>query len=104
LTLHHALPISQRSPVYRFVKEWKLALPLHPEFRTLPMLFYVPPMLPIQAMVNDGLAEVTQGNTDSSTYFGTLEQARLPLRYMARLFAAGNEEEVARVYRKLIAV
>jgi len=95
---------AQRSPVYRFVKEWKLALPLHPEFRTLPMLFYVPPMLPIQALVNDGRVEVTQGNEDPSNYFGTLEQARLPLRYMARLFAAGNEEEVAAVYRKLLAV
>jgi nitrate reductase beta subunit len=95
---------AQKSPVYKFVKQWKLALPLHPEFRTLPMLFYVPPMLPIQAMVSDGHIEVTQGNEDSSNYFGTLEQARLPLRYMARLFAAGNEDEVARVYRKLIAV
>ena len=40
---------AQRSPVYRFVKEWKLALPLHPEYRTLPMLFYVPPLLPAMA-------------------------------------------------------
>jgi nitrate reductase beta subunit len=68
------------------------------------MLFYVPPMLPIQALVNDGRVEATQGNEDPSTYFGTLEQARLPLRYMARLFAAGNEAEVAAVYRKLLAV
>ena len=36
---------AQRSPVYKFVKEWGLALPLHLEFRTLPMLFYVPPLL-----------------------------------------------------------
>lgn len=28
----------------------------------------------------------------------------MPLRYMANLFAAGNEETVAAVYRKLIAV
>ena len=95
---------AQQSPVYKFVKEWKLALPLHAEFRTLPMLFYVPPMLPIQAAVKDGRLDVTQGNEDTSNYFGTLEQARLPLRYMARLFAAGNEGEVAAVYRKLIAV
>ncbi|MEZ5068816.1 MAG: hypothetical protein R2847_10175 [Bacteroidia bacterium] len=27
---------AQKSPVYKFVKVWKLALPLHPEFRTLP--------------------------------------------------------------------
>ena len=28
-----------------------LALPLHAEFRTLPMLFYVPPLLPVMATV-----------------------------------------------------
>jgi hypothetical protein len=38
---------AQNSPVYKFVKEWKIALPLHIEFRTLPMLFYVPPLLPV---------------------------------------------------------
>src|SRR5690606_30678117 len=37
---------AQKSPVFKFVREWKLALPIHPEFRTLPMLFYVPPLLP----------------------------------------------------------
>jgi nitrate reductase beta subunit len=95
---------AQNSPVYPFVKAWKLALPLHPEFRTLPMLFYVPPMLPIQALANEGRIEVTRGNGDEIDYFGTLEQARLPLHYMARLFSAGNEDEVAAVYRKLIAV
>jgi nitrate reductase beta subunit len=33
---------AQDSPVYKLVKRWKIALPLHPEFRTLPMLFYIP--------------------------------------------------------------
>ncbi|MCP4975123.1 MAG: nitrate reductase subunit beta, partial [Maribacter sp.] len=37
---------AQNSPTYKFVKEWGMALPLHPEFRTMPMLFYVPPLLP----------------------------------------------------------
>ena len=38
------------SPVYRFAKEWKLGLPLHVEYRTFPMLFYVPPLLPVMSM------------------------------------------------------
>ncbi len=42
---------AQKSPIYKFVKEWKLALPLHAEFRTLPNLFYVPPLLPVMATV-----------------------------------------------------
>ena len=37
-------------------------------------------------------------------FFTTLEQARLPMQYLAGLFAGGNEEEVKAVYRKLIAV
>jgi nitrate reductase beta subunit len=89
---------AQRSPVYRFVKEWKLALPLHPEFRTLPNLFYVPPLLPVLATQHAGTARL------ADDYFSSLEQARLPIRYLATLFAAGNEEEVKAVYRKLIAV
>jgi nitrate reductase beta subunit len=96
---------AQKSPVYRFVKEWKLALPLHPEFRTLPMLFYVPPLLPVLASVSEGRYEVTgAGDSGLAPMLSSLERARVPLRYMASLFAAGNEEIVAAVYRKLIAV
>jgi DMSO reductase family type II enzyme iron-sulfur subunit len=32
------------SQVYKLVKEWKVALPLHPEYGTEPNVFYVPPM------------------------------------------------------------
>jgi nitrate reductase beta subunit len=38
------------------------------------------------------------------SFFTSLEKARLPLRYLASLFAAGNEEVVAAAYRKLMAV
>jgi len=96
---------AQKSPVYKFVKQWKLALPLHSEFRTLPMLFYVPPLLPVLATMKEGRYEI--GGADNSglaPLLSSLERARLPLRYMASLFAAGNEEVVAQVYRKLIAV
>ncbi|MDY0212131.1 MAG: nitrate reductase subunit beta [Desulfuromonadaceae bacterium] len=92
------LEAAQKSPIYKFVKEWGIALPLHPEFRTLPMLFYVPPLLPVLSKENIG----TQKLADD--YFTTLENARLPLQYLAGLFAGGNEEEVRAVYRKLIAV
>jgi nitrate reductase beta subunit len=96
---------AQNSPTYRFVKQWKLALPLHPDFRTVPMLFYVPPLLPVLASVKNGSYEV-DGAADGglAPMLSSLEQARIPLRYMASLFAAGNEEMVAAVYRKLIAV
>ncbi len=96
---------AQKSPVYKFVKRWKLALPLHPEFRTLPMLFYVPPMLPVLAKVKDGHYDVAgAAERGLAPLLSSLERARAPLRYMANLFAAGNEEAVAAVYRKMIAV
>ncbi|MCC7353366.1 MAG: nitrate reductase subunit beta [Anaerolineae bacterium] len=96
---------ARKSPVYKFVKKWRLALPLHPDFRTLPMLFYVPPMLPVLAKVKDGHYDLP-GASDGrlAPLLSSLQQARMPLRYMASLFSAGNEETVAAVYRKLIAV
>jgi len=91
---------AQQSPVYKFVKEWGIALPLHPEYRTLPNLFYVPPMLPAMASVN------SDGTYDSTTksLWGGVETARLPMKYLASLFTAGNEEKVREVLRKLTAV
>lgn len=91
---------AQQSPVYKFVKEWKIALPLHPEFRTIPNLFYVPPILPAMASVDsDGVYD----STTKSLWAG-IDQYRLPMKYLASLFTAGNEEKVKDVLRKLMAV
>jgi nitrate reductase beta subunit len=110
---------AQKSPVYKFVKEWRLALPLHPEFRTLPMLFYVPPLLPVMATVTNVNREeqAKQINPkgkhwpdswlyDTSTpeLFGTIDDARFPLKYMANLFSAGDTAAVAAPLKKLMAV
>jgi nitrate reductase beta subunit len=96
---------AQNSPVYKFVMKWKLALPLHPEFRTLPMLFYVPPMLPVLAGIKNGRYEVSGSDTEGLVpLLSSLEQARVPIRYMASLFSAGNVDTVEAVYKKLIAV
>jgi nitrate reductase beta subunit len=110
---------AQDSPTYRFVKEWKLALPLHPEFRTLPMLFYVPPLLPVMASLSDAnndeqaakldpIAKSWNDNwlydTSTEELWGTIDQARFPLRYMANLFTAGDEDKVKGVLKKLMAV
>ena len=96
---------AQNSPVYKFVKEWGLALPLHPEFRTLPMLFYVPPMLPVlSVMAREGYDVEGIGAGGPMPQFTTREHARVPIRFMASLFSAGNDEIVAEVYRKLYAV
>jgi nitrate reductase beta subunit len=90
---------AQRSPVYKFVKAWGLALPLHPEYRTLPMLFYVPPLLPILAKYENGTYDTT-----SEELFDSLSRARLPIEYLASLLAAGNAGKVRYALKKMIAV
>jgi nitrate reductase beta subunit len=40
---------ARNSPVYKMAMEWKVAFPLHPEYRTLPMVWYVPPLSPMQS-------------------------------------------------------
>ncbi len=99
------LDSAQKSPVYKFVRQWGIALPLHPEFRTLPMLFYVPPMLPVLARIKDGRYEVDQSGADGlAPMLSALDKARLPVKFMASLFSAGNPDVIQEVYRKLIAV
>jgi nitrate reductase beta subunit len=110
---------AQKSPAYKFVKEWNLALPLHPEFRTLPMLFYVPPLLPVMASVSDvDQSEQSQKmnavakhwpdswlyDTSTKELFGTIDDARFPLKYMANLFSAGDTTAVSDRLKKLMAV
>ena len=90
---------AQKSPVYKWVVEWGLALPLHAEHRTLPMLFYVPPLLPVMASVGDGGYD-----TSIDGFLGSIDKYRLPLKYMASLFGAGNEGVVRYALRKQLAV
>ncbi|MGQ7250027.1 4Fe-4S dicluster domain-containing protein, partial [Halomonas sp. V046] len=40
----NVIKAAQESPVYKLAMDWQLALPLHPEYRTLPMVWYVPPL------------------------------------------------------------
>ncbi len=110
---------AQDSPVYKFVKEWGIGLPLHPEFRTLPMLFYVPPLLPVMASVTeqnnkkqlDKLDPISKKWDDNWLYdtstkelWGTIEDARFPLQYMANLFSAGDTTKIKDIMKKLMAV
>jgi nitrate reductase beta subunit len=90
---------AQESPVYIFVKKNKIALPLHPEYRTLPMLFYIPPLLPVVASFGD------DGALDlEKSFFTDPERFRAPLKYIAEIFSGGNTELVLNIYRKLVAV
>ncbi len=43
-------------------------------------------------------------DTSTEELWGTIEQARFPLKYLASLFTAGDEEKVKHVLKKLMAV
>jgi nitrate reductase / nitrite oxidoreductase, beta subunit len=96
---------AQKSPVYRFVKEWELALPLHPEYRTMAMMFYIPPLSPVISIIQDELFRLDlPDNAHDFELFYRLEAARLPVKYLANLFSAGDEAPIRSVLRKLLAV
>ena len=83
---------AQDSPVYKLIKEWGLALPLHAEYRTLPMVWYVPPMSPILT------------NLAAQSNMAEADEMRIPLEYLAELFSAGDVEPVKEIINKLVAV
>lgn len=95
------LEACRRSPVYRMFVDWEIALPLHPEFRTLPCLFYVPPQSPVRtAKAENGAAAMVGGEE----VLPSLDDFRIPIRYLARLLAAGEEEPVRKALARLLAV
>jgi nitrate reductase / nitrite oxidoreductase, beta subunit len=91
------LDAAQRSPVYKMAMQWRVALPLHPEYRTLPMVWYVPPLSPINSAASSGQIGA----------FGELPDVRslrIPLRYLANLLTAGDEAPVAAALERMLAM
>ncbi|MBI4529355.1 MAG: respiratory nitrate reductase subunit beta [Deltaproteobacteria bacterium] len=74
------------SPVYKLVKEWKVALPLHPEFGTRPHVYYVPPLASPRLDA--------EGNVDSS-------QPRIPMDYLRGLFGPEVDGAVGRLQEEI---
>ena len=91
---------ARRSPVYALAKTYRVALPLHPEYRTMPMVWYVPPLSPVV----DLLASQGHDAEDRATLFGAIEALRIPVEYLAELFTAGRTSTVTAVLRKLAAM
>ena len=103
------LEACRRSPVYKLVKQWRLALPLHAEFRTVPMLFYIPPLSPLITSAGKD----SPGDTDVFDMAKTdgmladlheLDKMRVPLKYLARMLGAGNVEVVKESLLRQLAV
>ena len=88
---------ARKSPVYKMAVDWKVALPLHPEYRTLPMVWYVPPLSPIVTAAENGQIDQVDGLPD-------LRQLRIPLHYLANLLTAGDVQPVARALERMLAM
>ncbi|QMV13931.1 nitrate reductase subunit beta [Vibrio spartinae] len=91
------LDAAQQSPVYKMAVEWQLALPLHPEYRTLPMVWYVPPLSPIQSAADSGYLPLRNGLPD-------IDMLRIPLQYLANLLTAGDIQPIQLALKRLMAM
>jgi nitrate reductase beta subunit len=89
---------ARRSPVYAMAVRWRVGLPLHPEFRTLPMVWYVPPLSPVMSLVEDS------EQPEADVVFASPEELRIPVEYLANLLTAGDPEPVRLSLRRLAAM
>ena len=77
---------AQRSPIYALINTYKVALPLHPEYRTMPMVWYIPPLSPVVDVVE----ETGEDAEDKGNLFAAIDALRIPVEYLAELFTAGD--------------
>ncbi len=91
---------AQRSPIYALINRFKVALPLRPEYRTMPMVWDIPPLSPVVDVVKDtGFDAEDKGNL-----FAAIDALRIPIEYLAELFTAGDVAPVDAVLKKLAAM
>ncbi|WP_019629767.1 nitrate reductase subunit beta [Actinomadura atramentaria] len=91
---------ARRSPVHALISRYRLALPLHPEYRTMPMVWYVPPLSPIV----EAIGESGHDGEDAGNLFGAIDALRIPVEYLAGLFTAGDTGPVRESLRRLAAM
>ena len=92
---------AQRSPVWALINRFEVALPLHPEYRTMPMVWYIPPLSPIvDEVTKTGAADAE----DHEVLFAAIESLRIPTSYLAELFTAGDSAVVTKVLQRLAAM
>jgi len=93
------LDAARRSPVWALAHRYRVALPLHPEYRTLPMVWYVPPLSPIiNTLETDGY------EADPDDVLPAIDAMRIPVEYLANMLTAGDPEPVRIALRRLAAM
>ena len=91
---------AQDSPVWDLISTYEVALPLHPEYRTMPMVWYIPPLSPVV----DEVAAAGLDGEDHKVLLTAVSEMRIPLEYLATLFTAGDTNPVEKVLRRLAAM
>ena len=91
---------AQDSPIWALISTYEVALPLHPEYRTLPMVWYIPPLSPLV----DEVAAAGLDGENHKVLLTAVSQMRIPLEYLAGLLSAGDTAVVERVLRRLAAM
>ncbi|WP_254766728.1 4Fe-4S dicluster domain-containing protein [Salinilacihabitans rarus] len=71
-------------PIYRLVEEWEVAVRLHPEYRTQPNVYYIPPYAP------------PQHNDDGET----VDVDRIPREYLRELFGPAVNDALDTIERE----
>ena len=96
------LEAARKSPVYKMAVQWRVAFPLHPEYRTLPMVWYIPPLSPIQTAAESG--KMPTRTVGKSAMIPDVSSLRIPVRYLANLLTAGKEEPVLLALERMLAM
>jgi nitrate reductase / nitrite oxidoreductase, beta subunit len=91
---------AQRSPIHALINTYRVALPLHPEYRTMPMVWYIPPLSPVIDVVRD----TGHDGEEHGNLFAAIDALRIPVEYLANLFTAGDPAPVDAVLRRLAAM
>lgn len=97
---HDWIKAAQESPIWDLITTYEVALPLHPEYRTLPMVWYVPPLSPVV----DAVTAAGADGEDHKVLLSAVADMRIPLEYLAGLFTAGDTAPVERSLRRLAAM
>lgn len=90
---------AQSSPVYKMAIEWKVAFPLHPEYRTLPMVWYIPPLSPVQSAITQGKLPINDDGVVPK-----IDNMRIPVKYLANMLTGGNEAPIRLGLERMIAM
>jgi nitrate reductase beta subunit len=74
-------------PIDKLVNQWKVALPLHPEYGTEPNVYYVPPILPPKF--------------DEAGNFVDDDDPRVPMEYLRSLFGPAVDQALITLHEEM---